>query len=115
MLSMGLMLTLSKTDAAGPVIHPEHDPFLVRFYVVLLATTMAVRGRDHLSVIKAWEEAIANDPLPESRPARAIALTDYRLFGSRRVLLMPVCWRRFLRFVARQFHQIRCRRTPILR
>lgn len=81
MLSMGLMLILSETDTAGPVTHPEYDPFLVRFYGALLVTMMAGRSRGESSMIAAWQEAIADDPLPNSRSAEAIAM---------RLLAMPL-------------------------
>ncbi|WP_311271216.1 hypothetical protein, partial [Sphingobium sp. WCS2017Hpa-17] len=80
-LPSALTLILSETDTAGPVTHPEYDPFLVRFYGALLVTMMAGRSRGESSMIAAWQEAIADDPLPNSRSAEAIAM---------RLLAMPL-------------------------
>jgi len=74
MLSLGLMLILSETDTAVPAAHPEYDPFMVRFYAAFLVTIMQEQGRGDVPMHVAWDNAIASDPLPDTRRAREIAL-----------------------------------------
>ena len=74
MLSLGLRLILDETSMTSPARHLEYDPLLIRYFAASLITAMARHDRGDAVVHAAWSAAIEDDPLPDTRRARAKAL-----------------------------------------
>jgi hypothetical protein len=54
--------------------HFGSDRFQVRYFSASLATSMDRRNRGDPAMRSAWAQAIEDDPLPDTRRARAVAI-----------------------------------------